>query len=43
MVVKYRREGIDDTISTRLKTIFENIGANDQNSSTLIRVLVHEE
>ncbi|CAG9612104.1 hypothetical protein BACCIP111899_01276 [Bacillus rhizoplanae] len=28
MVVKYRRKGIGDTISTRLKTIFENIGAN---------------
>lgn len=26
MVVKYRRSVIDDTISTRLKTIFENIG-----------------
>lgn len=26
MVVKYRRKVIDDTISTRLKTIFEDIG-----------------
>ncbi|MFD3446601.1 IS200/IS605 family transposase [Microbacteriaceae bacterium 4G12] len=28
MVVKYRRKVIDDTISTRLKAIFEHIGAN---------------
>ena len=26
MVVKYRRKVIDDTISNRLKTIFEDIG-----------------
>ncbi|MEH6946942.1 IS200/IS605 family transposase [Bacillus sp. JJ634] len=28
MVVKYRRKVIDDTISTRLKDIFEHIGTN---------------
>lgn len=28
MVVKYRRKVIDDRISTRLKTIFEDIGKN---------------
>lgn len=30
MVVKYRRKVIDDTISTRLKTIFEEIGKKYQ-------------